>query len=163
MINLMLEDELVGIPPSERILLLPHCLRPSQTCPGKYSKQGLVCPEDCSQPCAIRILREAAAALNYKGCCVAPGGAMALRFVKQMHARGVVAVACDKELEMGINGVESAAQSEQIQMPVIVVVPLTKDGCVDTEVDIDQALRTIELVEETPSFLQPACSLCIAV
>jgi hypothetical protein len=88
---------------------------------------------------------------------------MALRFVKQMHARGVVAVACDKELEMGINGVESAAQSEQIQMPVIVVVPLTKDGCVDTEVDIDQALRTIELVEETPSFLQPACSLCIAV
>jgi hypothetical protein len=161
MMNLTLEEELARIPPSERILLLPHCLRPSQTCPGKYSKQGLVCPDDCCQPCAIRTLREAAIKLNYKGWCVAPGGAMALRYVKQMHAKAVVAVACEKELEMGIHGVQSAADNEETEMPVIVVIPLSKDGCVDTEVDMDQALKTVELTEEMPSFLQPACALCV--
>jgi geranylgeranyl diphosphate synthase type II len=153
MINLTCEEELVRIPPEERVLLLPHCLRPSETCPGRYSKQGLLCPDGCSEPCSIRTLREAAAALNYKGTCVAPGGALALRFVKEMNPRGVVAVACDKELEIGVRDVECAALDAGTEMPLIVVVPLSKDGCVDTEVDIELALRTIEAVEEPLSYL----------
>jgi len=142
------DRKLAAIAPADRILLLPHCLRPSETCPGTYSRQGLVCPEDCSQPCAIRVMREAALKLGYKGVCVAPGGSMALRFVKQMNPKGIVAVACKKELELGIHGVESLAQKGEIQMPVIEVIPLSKDGCVDTEVDLERALETIKLMEE---------------
>jgi hypothetical protein len=153
MINPTREQELARIPPAERVLLLPHCLRPSETCPGRYSKEGLLCPDDCSEPCSIRILRQAAMDLNYKGICIAPGGAMALRFVKQTNPRGVVAVACDKELEMGIHGVECAAQNGEAEMPLIVVVPLSKDGCVDTQVDIELALRTLEAVEEPLNYL----------
>ena len=148
MINPTNKKKLATIPPAERVLLLPHCLRPTENCPGKYSKQGLVCPEDCSEPCAIRALREAAMNLGYKGSCVAPGGALALRFVKEMKPRGIVAVACGKELELGIDGVESMAESEDVQTPVIEVIPLSKNGCVDTDVDVEQALRTIELAEE---------------
>jgi hypothetical protein len=153
MIDPTCEEELARIPPAERILLLPHCLRPSETCPGTFSKQGLLCPDDCSEPCSIRVLQEAARALGYKGICVAPGGAMALRFVKQMQPKAVVAVACDKELEMGIHGVECAAQSGEAEMPVIVVVPLSKDGCVDTEVDIELALGTLEAVAKPLPYL----------
>lgn len=147
MVNSISEGRLAAIAPADRILLLPHCLRPSQTCPGTYSKRGLICPESCSQPCAIRILREAALKLGYRGVCVAPGGSMALRFVKQMNPKGIVAVACDKELELGIHGVETLVQRGEIQEPVIGVIPLSKDGCVDTEVDVERALETIRLME----------------
>lgn len=132
-----------AIAPTERVLLLPHCLRPSDTCPGRHSKQGLVCPEDCSLPCAIRVLREAALGHGYKGVCVAPGGSMVLRFVEQMAPLGIVAVACQQELELGVNAVQDMVEAGKISRPAIQVVPLTKDGCVDTEVDMEAALRIL--------------------
>jgi len=137
------EPRIGAIAPADRVLLLPHCLRPSETCPGKHSKEGLVCPEDCSLPCAIRVLREAALEYGYKGVCVAPGGSMVLRFVEQMAPLAIVAVACEKELELGVTGVKELVAAHRISMPVVEVVPLTKEGCVDTEVDIEEALRTL--------------------
>jgi hypothetical protein len=137
------EEELAAVDPSERVLLLPHCLRPSETCPGKYSKLGLVCPDDCTETCAIRVLRNAALKVGYKGICVAPGGSMVLRFVKKLMPRAIVAVACPKELELGLKGVEEIARDEAFEMPTVVVIPLSKDGCVDTEVDLDYALAVV--------------------
>lgn len=143
MIDTMDKEGLVAIAPSERVLLLPHCLRPSESCPGKYSKLGLVCLEDCSEPCAIRTLRQTALEQGYKGVCTAPGGSMVLRFVEQMSPQGIVAVACPKELELGVRGVEDLAQKHKIDMPAIVVIPLSKDGCVDTEVDVGEVVEVL--------------------
>jgi hypothetical protein len=39
----------------------------------------------------------------------------------------------------------TAASSSAASRPAIVVVPLSKDGCVDTEVDVPQAIRVIDL------------------
>jgi hypothetical protein len=64
-----------------------------------------------------------------------------------------VAVACQKELEEGIRGVRGIEGGDIAAVP-IVVIPLSKDGCVDTEVDAEEALATLalgcpaELVEE---------------
>lgn len=80
---------------------------------------------------------------GYKGVCVAPGGSMVLRFVEEMAPLGIVAVACEKELEMGVRGVETLALDERIRMPTITIVPLSKDGCVDTEVDIALVLDVL--------------------
>ena len=55
-----------------------------------------------------------------------------------------MAVACDRELVEGVDGVKKLAEAET-QVPPIVVVPLAKDGCVDTEVDEEQVLRAIAL------------------
>ncbi len=139
-----LDDRLAGIPPTERVLLLSHCLRPSQTCPGKLAKRGLVCPESCTEDCVPGRLRRAALALGYKGVCIASGGSMAIKFVAEQSPRGIVAVACNKELNEGIEAVLGLA-TESEERPVIVVVPLTRDGCVDTEVDEAQALAAIGL------------------
>jgi hypothetical protein len=138
-----LEEQLSNIPPGERVLLLSHCMRPSQTCPGKYSKQGLECPDDCQEVCSIGSLRRAALKLGYKGICIAPGGRMALKFVKENNPRGIVAVACNKELEEGIEAVRELGAEDM--MPPIVPVPLTADGCVDTVVDEKYALEIISL------------------
>ncbi len=142
-VNLASKDELEAVAPDDRVLLLPHCLRPSEACPGKYSKQGLVCPDDCSVPCVIRSLQDAALKQGYKGVCVAPGGSMVLRFVERMEPQAIVAVACQKELELGVNGVEELSRDGKLSMPIISVVPLSKEGCVDTEVDVAEVMEVL--------------------
>jgi hypothetical protein len=138
------EEQLSRIEPSQRVLLLSHCLRPSQTCPGKYNRQGLDCPEDCNEDCVIGRLRRTALSLGYKGVCIAPGGRLAVKYVRENSPRGIVAVACQKELEEGIHGVKEIAEGEGY-LPPIVVTPLKQDGCVDTEVDEERALAMITL------------------
>jgi hypothetical protein len=127
--------------PAERILLLPHCLRRSEACKAAYNKEGLQCVK-CSADCPVNLLREAALESGYKGICIAPGGRLAVNYVRQMQPRAIVAVACEKELEEGVQGVEELTRDNQMK-PVIVIIPLIKDGCVDTEVDIEEALEII--------------------
>ncbi len=136
--------------PSERVLLLSHCLRPSQTCPGKYTKQGLVCPEGCQESCVVGRLARAARALGYKGVCTAAGGTMAVRFVADNRPRGIVAVACARELEEGVEAVATLCR-EDMHRPVIVVVPLSRDGCIDTEVDETLALAALAVGCHAPT------------
>jgi len=133
-------EGLSRIPPGERVLLLSHCLRPSGSCPGKFSRDGLECPEACPEACLLKEFRETASRLGYKGVCIAAGGAMAVNFVKKHRPRGIVAVACSRELEEGVERVMRMGLPEP---PVIVVVPLLRDGCIDTEVDAPSVLRAI--------------------
>lgn len=139
-----IEEELSQVNTGERVLLLSHCLRPSQTCPGKFDKKGLRCPDSCAEDCVIRRLRALASRLGYKGVCVAAGGAMALRFVREYNPRGIVAVACDKELAEGVEGVREMMKDAP-EIPPSVIVPLLKDGCVDTEVDEGRVLEALTL------------------
>ena len=132
--------QLSQILPSERILLVPHCLRQSNTCKATYNQEGLQCIK-CNADCSVNQLRSAALELNYKGVCVAPGGRLALKFVKEKSPLAIVAVACEKELEEGVQGVKGLA--DENSAPLIVIIPLVRDGCVDTEVDIKKALEVI--------------------
>ncbi len=138
------EETFARTEPGERILLLPQCLRPSKSCPGKFGKEGLVCPEDCTETCVVPAFRQEVTRLGYRGMCIAAGGKMALRYVKETHPKGIVAVACPEELRMGVAAVKGAAE-HQHGTPAIIIIPLTKDGCVDTEVDPDQVIRAISL------------------
>jgi hypothetical protein len=138
------EKQLSSIVPSQRVLLLSQCLRPSQTCPGRFNKEGLQCPASCEQDCVVGHLKQAAAELGYKGVCIAAGGVQALRFLKERKPRGVVVVACNKELEEGVQSMAKIAHQLE-ETPTIIAFPLLKDGCVDTEVDEAAVLRAIRL------------------
>jgi hypothetical protein len=135
------QTEVASVPFSQRVLLLPHCLRPSQSCPGKMTKQGLNCAGCSLADCAIYKLRAAAAEVGYSGVCVAPGGRLAIRFLAEHQPAGVIAIACEKELEEGL---EAIAQMEwEGDRPIVVTFPLSQDGCVDTEVDVETAREVI--------------------
>ena len=129
--------------PTKRVLLLPHCLRPSQDCPGKMTKQGLDCTGCTRVECAIYQLCAAAAEAGYESnsICVAPGGRLAMRFLVEHQPDSVVAVACDKELEEGLEAIEQIEWENG--RPVVAAVPLLRDGCVDTEVDVALARSVI--------------------
>lgn len=141
------EEKLRDIPPGDRILLISHCLRHSSSCQARMSRSGLQCRDDCRERCSIGRLRLLAEECGYKGVCIAPGGSMALKFIKKTEPEGVVAIACMKELEEGVCAVKELVEEKKKsgQPPVIVSVPLLKDGCVDTEVDEDEAKRIIRL------------------
>jgi hypothetical protein len=129
------------IPYAHRVLLLPHCLRPSEGCPGKMTKQGLDCTGCTRVECAIYQLRASAIEAGYGAICVAPGGRLAVRFLIEHQPAGVVAVACYKELAEGLEAVEEIEW--QNGRPRVATVPLLLDGCVDTEVDVTVARQLI--------------------
>ena len=129
------------VPFEKRVLLLPHCLRPSEACPGKMTKQGLNCAGCSLADCAIHQLRAAADEVGYDGVCVAPGGRLAVRFLADRQPAGVIAIACDKELEEGLEAI--AKMEWKDSRPVVVTFPLAQDGCVDTVVDIKTAKAII--------------------
>ena len=131
---------LAAILANRRILLLPHCLRHSDTCEAKYNKLGLQCAA-CNPDCAINRLRDAAFRLGYKGVCVAPGGRLAVNYVSETRPEAIVAIACQKELEQGVNNVNILDGDGY--HPLLVIIPLSRDGCVDTEVDLEPALKTV--------------------
>lgn len=136
------EDLLSRINPSQRILLIPHCLRTSKTCKASTKAWGVDCVE-CNPQCQVNLLRRKALDLGYKGVCIAPGGSLALKYIKETGPLGIVAVACQKELEEGIDNV--AKLGAVAPVPPIVVIPLTKDGCIDTEVNVGEAFDKISL------------------
>ena len=129
------------VPFAQRVLLLPHCLRPSEGCPGRMTKQGLDCTGCTHAECAIFQLRTSAANAGYKGVCVAPGGRLAVRFLIEHQPIGVVAIACHKELEEGLEAVDEIEWANG--RPAVATVPLLRDGCVDTQVDVTLAREII--------------------
>jgi hypothetical protein len=133
-------ERLSHVDPEDRVLLLPHCLRKSNTCQAKYDSGGLQCVA-CNPDCAVNRLRATAVGLGYKGVCIAPGGRLAVNFIKEKRPEAIVAIACKKELSEGIQGVKKLVSTKAA--PLIVIVPLTKDGCVDTEVDEEKAHEII--------------------
>jgi hypothetical protein len=64
-----------------------------------------------------------------------------MRFLAQHQPAAVIAIACDKELEEGI---EAVTQTEwEGEPPIVVTFPLSEDGCVDTVVDVEAAQEII--------------------
>ena len=145
--NFLNEKKLIEVPPKDRVLLISQCLRPSKTCEGKLMDEGLECEHECIESCVIRKFRETALKLGYRCVSIAAGGSMALNVVKKYKPKGIVAIACSKELKDGIEGVEKMFEDST---PAIVVVPLTKVGCVDTEVDIGHAIEVINVPFSSP-------------
>ncbi len=134
--------DLQKVPPSERMLLLPHCLRPVQGCPGKMTQSGLDCAGCTRSDCKIMPMQAAALQSGFKGICVAPGGRLAVRCVAAVRPAAIVAVACDKELEAGVAAVN--ALEWEGPPPFVVRSPLLRDGCVDTDVEVSEVIALIE-------------------
>ena len=75
---------------------------------------------------------------------------MAIKFIREKNPEGIVAIACMNVVAEGVvavlavegNGRNNGSSNN---VPVVISVPLLKDGCVDTEVDEEEAERIISL------------------
>jgi len=128
-------DKFARVDYSERVLLLPHCLR-SRNCPAKMSELGYIC-SNCGR-CPISELKEYAEKLGYKGVYILPGGSLAERVLSKVKPKAVVGVACYKECVLGHVVLLKLGIAGQ-------AIPLLRDGCIDTIVDIEHVKRILRL------------------
>jgi len=118
--------------PEELLVLLPSCLQSSK-CKQRITNDITECKR-CGQ-CKIKDMIELCEKRGVR-CMVATGGRLALSMAKSDQIKGIVAVACEKELQEGMTGV--------FPKPVLGVINIRPYGpCTDTDVNIEEVEEAI--------------------
>ena len=128
-----------AIPFHRRLFLLPHCLSDRDACAGKYDSVGLHCA-GCGS-CEIHSLKREAEQLGYLAI-VAEGTSSALMKILEGDADAIFGVACLDSLE------KSFQRVIELGVPHMAL-PLLKDGCVNTEAEVDQIRVLLAAKTET--------------
>ncbi|WP_227766947.1 DUF116 domain-containing protein [Zhaonella formicivorans] len=136
---------------SEEIMILaPHCLQWSQ-CQYKIT----VDVENCRRcgKCVINDLHNLKDKYGVK-LAVASGGTLARKFVKDLRPKGIVAIACERDLTSGIQEINP--------MPVLGVLNLRPQGpCFNTDVYIDQVEEALICLIQNQNLAEQSFSLDI--
>jgi len=125
----------VRVPGASILLLLPHCLH-RDTCPRNVTLDPDECRRcgQCSVASMLALRDEFGLA-----CSVVGGGRQALAATRQPHIKAVVAVACQKELVLGIRAA--------FPKPVVAIPNMTPDGpCRNTCADYETVRRAISSI-----------------
>jgi len=125
--NEVWRETVAAIPYQKRLLLLPKCLRSSTECPASFDDLGLLC-EHCGR-CAIDELKSQAEQLGY-AVLVAEGSPVVMGLIETRRIEAVVGASCLSVLERVFPYMEAGAVPG-------VAIPLLRDGCTDTSVDLD--------------------------
>jgi hypothetical protein len=120
-------DRFAEIDYSDRILLLPQCLR-DRSCDAELTEYGYDCG-DCDR-CKVADIKRVAEELGYR-VFILPGGAVVEKILRRFRPKAVLGVACMKELVLG------NIVCEKVGIPAQGVA-LLRDGCVGTDVDLDR-------------------------
>ena len=130
--NSMHEDNFRKTPKSKTIVFLPQCLRDCNKCKARIEEFGYRCVK-CSNTCKARKIKEMSEGLGYRTFIV-PGGSMVSRVIKELKPKAVLGVACKKELIMAFDEINVVTQG----------IELLKDGCVNTDVDIESVMKMLK-------------------
>jgi geranylgeranyl pyrophosphate synthase len=133
--NALWIDTLVSIPYNKRVLLLPECLKNSQTCPAGRDAFGLLC-DGCGSCCLGGLLDEADALGMMT--LVAEGSTMVADLLKSGDVEAVVGVSCLDALGKAFPEMIAAAVPG-------VAIPLSRSGCRDTAVNLALVRQAIAL------------------
>lgn len=133
--NHLNREEFAKIPPKDRILVVPQCLRDIKCAARLDSSIGVACKE-CGR-CIISDLKKEAEKLGYRFYIV-PGGSFVQRIVKAVKPKAALGVACFRDLNVAMHEISRAEC-------IVQGVPLIKEGCVETQVDLKELLRIMRL------------------
>jgi len=126
-----LRRKLAEVPYSERLVLLPQCLRSNQ-CKAPRKKFGLLECQGCRQKrddgleCPIPTMIEIAYEIGYGGVYVFAGGSGIVSFLEERGLpRAVLGVACEPEIREGKEKMDELGILSQVEH-------LVKAGCAET-------------------------------
>ena len=137
--NAVWRDTVASIPYERRLMLLPQCLRDFENCPAEMDEFGLLC-EECGR-CSIGELQSLAEELGYV-VLVAEGSTVVTRLLDSGKVDAVVGVSCLNALEKSFPHMADGA------VPGLAI-PLTVDGCLNTETDVEHVREAIRLRADT--------------
>lgn len=125
--NEVWREAVAAIPYEKRLLLLPNCLRPADECPAGFDDLGLLC-QQCGR-CVIGEFKGQAEQLGY-AVLIAEGSPVVMSLIETGQVEGIVGVSCLSVLERVFPYMEAGAVPG-------VAIPLLRDGCANTSVDLD--------------------------
>jgi uncharacterized protein len=131
--NRSLVQGFASTPYSERVLMLPQCLR-AKDCPAEIGEYGYEC-QQCGR-CSVAKIMQITKDLGYKGAFILPGGSLAKKILLELKPKASLGVACSKELVLGSYLCEKMGVIGQ-------GVELLKDGCINTIVDIKTLTKVL--------------------
>ena len=135
-------EALAGVPFDRRLLLLPQCLRDQARCAADVDEFGLLC-HHCGH-CPIHELQEGAERLGYV-VLVAEGTVAVTSLLDSGKIEAVVGVGCLASLERVFPYMDAGA------IPGLAI-PLLRDGCANTSVDLDWVWDAIQLTRTSGVF-----------
>ncbi|MDD3022630.1 MAG: DUF116 domain-containing protein, partial [Syntrophomonadaceae bacterium] len=133
--NYLVKAKKLFLKEEQVMILLPHCLQNSD-CPHKITIDVNNCKQ-CGK-CKIgeikKLCEEQGAILK-----VATGGTLARKFIQENLPRGVIAVACERDLSSGIQ--------EMGSLPVMGVLNCRPHGpCNNTDVDLESIKQALQMM-----------------
>jgi len=138
--NKLSKEKFKQIPYSERMIILPQCLRKLE-CPARMSSgDGLICA-GCGR-CKVAEITKKADELGYKGVIVVPGGGFIKRILKKYNPKAIIGVACPHEVQ---GGMTQLAKTGVVLQGII----LTYGGCVETKVDLNEVYDMMVLSSQS--------------
>jgi hypothetical protein len=137
--NMLNELKFKSTPYNERIMFLPHCLRNSKECKATYNEEGLQCA-GCGK-CKLNELLKLGRERGYRACFVCPGGSMVQALIEKHQPKAVLGVCCFVEAGMAFDSLKGKGVSIQ-------AVLLSKAGCVDTDINVEEVREKMDLLEE---------------
>jgi len=131
--NNLVSSKKISLSNTEILILAPHCLQKND-CPYKITNHVENC-RGCGR-CQIRDLIELSKKYNVN-LAVVSGGTIARRYVKKFKPRGIVAIACERDLTSGIHDTNP--------IPVMGILNERPEGpCFNTRVDIEKTEKAIK-------------------
>ncbi|HCE42249.1 MAG TPA: polyprenyl synthetase [Lentisphaeria bacterium] len=136
--NTLWRETVSTVPFNRRVFLIPHCLRDKKTCTAEMDQFGLLCRE-CGK-CPIAALKKEAESLGYL-VLVAEGTTLVTSLIEQGRIDAVIGIGCLSSLEKTFPYVASNA------VPGLAI-PLLRNGCINTQVDVRWVMDTLHLKSE---------------
>ncbi len=135
--NYLVRNKKLYLPSNKIMILLPHCLQNSD-CKIKITHDINNC-KNCGK-CKIGELKELAEKYD-TDIKVATGGTLARKFILETRPKGVIAVACERDLSFGIH--------DTGVLPVLGVLNCRPNGpCYNTDVDINAVEKALKTLSE---------------
>ncbi|MDR1511716.1 MAG: DUF116 domain-containing protein [Endomicrobium sp.] len=128
--NKIQEGRFASVSFNKRLVFVPHCMRNTLICTAKEKGSYYIC-SGCSG-CKISKINELVKKLNYKALYVLKGGRTIEKIIKEQKPKAIVGVACFSEGYQAFKILKDKNVAVQF-------VPLKKDGCTNTDIDMKEA------------------------
>jgi hypothetical protein len=132
--NKLQAKKFASVPFNKRIVFVPHCMRNASVCIAVEKGSYYICKK-CGG-CKINKIDNLVKELNYPALYVLKGGRSIINIIKEQNPQAIVGIACFFE------GAQAFKLLKETNVTVQFV-PLTKDGCTDTDADLQEVEKIL--------------------
>jgi hypothetical protein len=133
--NKLHANKFASVPFNKRIVFIPHCMRNTAVCVAVEKDRCYICTE-CGS-CKISDITKLARKLNYRDLYIVKGSKMIEKIIKERKPEAIVGIACFFEGSQAFKMLKSENVTVQF-------VPLTKDGCDTTDIDLTEVEKVLK-------------------